>query len=318
MRPVLRRSAILAVRAFQAFSEDRCSHMAAAISYFALLSLLPLLILLVSVTGIFLRSASLQQDLVNEVLDILPLSQGEGANEVSQAVRAVAGVSIPLTIVGLAGLAWSASAMFGVIRTSINVAWGSAGRRSFVRQKLLDLAMMASFGVFFLLSIGMTGLLRATQEASSDLLGPLSGNSLFFWRAVSFTLPAVLSLVTFAALYRYVPNAPVKMAGVWVGAATATLLFELAKNGFSFYLANFGRYDVIYGSLGAAVTFLVGLYVSAAVLLYGAEVAAEYPKVVRGEHDDLWGQVWPLGGWPRPATLLTAVRRRAFRRKSSR
>jgi len=315
---VLRRPLILTVRALQAFGEDRCSHMAAAISYYALLSLFPLLILLVSVVGIFLRSSSLQQDLVDQVLDILPLTQDEGADEVSQAVRAVAGVSVPLTIVGLAGLAWSASAMFGAIRSSLNVAWGSSSRRSLIRQKLLDLTMMAGFGAFFLLSISATGLLRATQEASSDLLGPLSGSSFFFWRAVSFVVPALLSLGGFAVLYRFVPSAPVKMSGVWAGAAAAAFLFELAKNGFSFYLANFGRYDLVYGSLGAVVTFLVGLYLSAAVLLFGAEVAAEYPKVVSGEYDDLWGRTWPLGRWPHPVTLLAAVRQRVVRSRGAR
>jgi len=310
---VLRRPLILAVRVLQAFGEDRCSHMAAAISYYALLSLFPLLILLVSLLGIFLRSSSLQQDLVNQVLDILPLTQDKGADEVRQAVRTIAGVSVPLTIVGLLGLAWSASAMFGAIRSSLNAAWGSGSRRSLLRQKLLDLAMMAGFGAFFLLSIGATALLRATQEASSDLLGPLSNSSLFFWRAVSFAAPALLSLGAFAALYRFVPSAPVKTSGVWAGAAAAAFLFELAKNGFSFYLANFGRYDLVYGSLGAVVTFLVGLYLSAAVLLFGAEVAAEYPKVMSGGYDDLWGRSWPLGGWPRPATLLTMLRQRLAR-----
>ena len=305
-----KRPLILAVRALQAFGEDRCSHMAAAISYYALLSLFPLLIFVVSMLGIFLRSSSLQEDLVAKVLDILPLTPNKGADEVSQAVRAVAGVSVPLTIVGLLGLAWSASAMFGAIRTSLNVAWGSGRRRSLLRKKLVDFAMMAGFGAFFLLSIGATALLRTTQEASSDVLGPLSGSSFFFWRSLSFVGPALLSLAAFAALYRFVPSAPVKMSGVWAGAVTATILFELAKNGFSFYLANFDRYDLVYGSLGAMVTFLVGLYLSAAVLLFGAEVAAEYPGVASGEHDGLWGRTWPLGGWPHPASLLIALRQR--------
>jgi len=315
---VLRRPLILAVRALQAFGEDRCGHMAAAISYYALLSLFPLLIFLVSVLGIFLRNSSLQQDLIDRVLEILPLTESKGANEVTQAVRAVAGVSVPLTIVGLLGLAWSASAMFGAIRSSLNVAWGSTSRRSLLRQKLLDFAMMAGFGAFFLLSIGTTALLRTTQEASSDLLGPLSSSSFFFWLAFSFVAPALLSLGAFAVLYRFVPSALVNTRGVWVGAATATVLFELAKNGFSFYLANFGRYDLVYGSLGAVVTFLVGLYLSAAVLLFGAEVAAEYPKVTSGEYDGLWGRSWPLGGWPHPATLLTTLRERLARTTRSR
>jgi len=310
---VPRRPLILALRALQAFSEDRCSHMAAAISYYALLSLFPLLILLVSVLGIFLRSSSLQNDLVGHVLDILPLTQDKGANEVRQAVRTVAGVSLPLTILGLVGSAWSASAMFGVIRSSLSAVWGSTSRRSLLRQKLLDLAMMAGVGAFFVLSIGATALLRATQEVSSDLLGPISSSSFFFWRTISFAAPALLSLGAFAAIYRFVPHAPVKMSGVWAGAATAAVLFELAKNGFSFYLANFGRYDLVYGSLGAVVTFLVGLYLSAVVLLLGAEVAVEYPKVVSGQYDDLWGRTWPLGGWPRPTTIRTWLRQRLAR-----
>jgi membrane protein len=315
---MLRRPLILAVRAVQAFGEDRCSHMAAAISYYALLSLFPLLILLVSLLGIFLRSSSLQKDLVDQVLDVLPLAQDKGADEVWRAVRAVAGVSVPLSLVGLLGSAWSASAMFGAIRTSLNAAWGGGSRGSVIGRKLLDLGMVGGVGVFFLLSIGATALLRTTQEASSDLLGPLSHDPFFFWRAVSFAVPALLSLGAFAALYRFVPSAPVKMAGVWAGAATATVLFELAKNGFSYYLANFGRYDLVYGSLGAVVTFLVGLYLSAAVLLFGAEVASEYPKVMGGEYDGLWGRSWPLGGWPRPATLLARLRRRLARDRRSR
>ncbi len=305
-----KRPLILAVRAVQAFGEDRCSQMAAAISYYALLSLFPLMILLVSVVGIFLRSSSLQQDLVNQVLDIVPLTQDKGADQVRQAVKAIAGVSVPLTVVGLLGLTWAASAMFGVIRSSLNVAWGTRSRHSLVKQRLLDMAMLAGVSLFLLLSIGTTALLRISQQASSGLLGPVSSSSFFFWQALSFVVPALLSLGAFAVLYRFVPSAPVSRAGVWAGAITATFLFEAAKNGFSFYLANFGHYDLVYGSLGAVVTFLVGLYLSAAVLLFGAEVASQYPKVAAGEYDALWGRTWPLGGWPRPTAILTGLRRR--------
>jgi membrane protein len=270
--------------------------MAAAISYYALFSLFPLLIFMVSIFGIFLQSGSLQEDLIDEVLEFIPLTSDEGRNEVRDAIGAIAGISIPLSIVGLLGLAWSASAMFGAIRTSLNIAWDIETSRHFVKQKLLDLGMVAGVGVFFLLSVGTTGLLRTTQEASSDILGPLSSNTAFLWRAIPYLMPAIFSFGAFMVLYRFVPNAPIKIGDVWSGALIAAIFFEIIKNGFSFYLANFGRYDVIYGSLGAVVALLFWMYLSAVILLLGAEVASEYPRVKSGKYDHLWGQSWLLGG----------------------
>jgi membrane protein len=292
----MRRLLILTVRSIQEFGADRCTHMAAAISYYALFSLFPLLIFMVSIFGIFLQSSSLQEDLIDKVLEFIPLTSDEGRNEVSQAIGGIAGISIPLSIVGLLGLAWSASALFGAIRTSLNVAWDIETSRHFVKQKLLDLGMVAGVGVFFLLSIGTTGLLRTTQEASSDILGPLSSNTAVFWRTIPYLMPAIFSFGAFMVLYRLVPNAPIKIGDIWPGALIAAISFEIIKNGFSFYLANFGRYDVIYGSLGAVVALLFWMYLSAVVLLFGAEVASEYPRVKSGKYDDLWGQSWLLGG----------------------
>jgi membrane protein len=292
----VRRLLILTVRSIQEFGDDRCTQMAAAISYYALFSLFPLLIFMVSIFGIFLQSSSLQKDLIDKVLELIPLTSDEGRNEVKDAIGAIAGISIPLSMVGLLGLAWSASAMFGAIRTSLNIAWDIESSRHVVKQKLLDLGMVAGVGAFFLLSIGTTALLRTTQEASSDILGPLSSNTAFFWRVMPYLMPAVFSFGAFTVLYRFVPNAPIKIGDVWPGALIAAIFFEIIKNGFSFYLANFGRYDVIYGSLGAVVALLFWMYLSAVVLLFGAEVASEYPRVKAGKHDHLWGQGWLLGG----------------------
>ena len=93
-------------------------------------------------------------------------------------------------------------------------------------------------------------------------------------------------------------------------ALVATIFFEILKNGFSFYLANFGRYDVVYGSLGAVVIFLFWTYLSATVLLLGAEVASEYPRVRSGKYDHLWGQSLLMGGWPKPGEVWRKVRAR--------
>jgi membrane protein len=309
----VRKLYILAVRSVQEFGEDRCSHMAAAISYYALFSLFPLLIFLVSIMGVFLQNSSLQEDLVDAVLDFIPLTEDEGQSDVRDTIGAIAGVSVPLSILGLLGLAWSGSALFGAIRTSLNVAWDIDTSRHFVKQKLLDLSMVGGVGIFFLLSIGATALVRTTQEVSSDIFGPLSGKASFVWQAPSFLVPAIFSFGAFVVLYRFVPNVAHKLGDIWPGALVATVLFEILKNGFSFYIANFGNYDVVYGSLGAVVIFLFWTYLSSTVLLLGAEVASEYPRVMTGKYDDLWGQSLLLGGWPKPSELWRKVRARIGR-----
>ena len=288
--------------------------MAAAISYYALFSLFPLLIFLVSIMGIFLQNSSLQEDLVERVLEFIPLTEDEGENDVRDTIGAISGISVPLSIVGLLGLAWSGSAMFGAIRASLNIAWDIESSRHFVKQKLLDLSMVGGAGVFFLLSIGATALVRTTQEVSSDILGPLSSNTAFFWRVLPLLMPAIFSFGAFMVLYRFVPNVVHKLGDIWPGALVATIFFEILKNGFSFYLANFGNYDVVYGSLGAVVIFLFWTYLSSTVLLLGAEVASEYPRVMSGRYDDLWGRSFLLGGWPKPSELWRRLRARIGRR----
>ncbi len=87
-------------------------------------------------------------------------------------------------------------------------------------------------------------------------------------------------------MYWVVPATKVRPQDVWLGALVAAVLFEVGKIGFTFYLENFGSYDVVYGSLGAVATFLFWIYISSIILLFGAEVASEYPRVLRGDYPE--------------------------------
>ena len=101
-----------------------------------------------------------------------------------------------------------------------------------------------------------------------------------------FLLPAVLSFAVFILIYRYVPNAPSSFKAVWPGALLATLLFEALKNGFALYIANFNKYAGAYGALGGILLFLLWMYLSANVLLIGAELASESTRALRGDYDE--------------------------------
>ncbi len=277
----------LSRRSVEEFFDDSCTQMAAAISYYVLFSLFPLLIFLVGVLGLFLQDSQLQRDIIDAVLDFIPLSEDEGRGEVTEAVEGVAGVgSGALGLFGLVGMAWSGSNMFGIIRRSINTAYDLEYQRPLVQQKLLDLAMVAGMGAFFLVSIGATGFLRVVLQRSEDIrhLGDAAEQAGFAWDATSFLIPLALSFLVFTFLYWVVPAAKVRLRDVWLGALVAAILFEVAKVGFSIYLENFSNYDLVYGSLGAVAAFLFWVYLAANILLFGAEVASEYPRVLRGDY----------------------------------
>jgi membrane protein len=251
--------------------------MAAAISYYVLFSIFPLMIFSAGILGLVLEDDQLNQDVLDAVMENVPLSEEEGRGEIAQALRDTArDRSRALSLLGLVGMAWSASSMFGSIRSSLNVVLEVEAPRPFLQQRLFDLAMVCALAPFFLGSVLATSFLRAAQRASMDV--PLvSGVAAEFgdlWLAPSLALPFVSSFIAFLVVYWFVPARRLAWKDVWPGVAIAAFLFECSKLGFSFYVENFGNYDLIFGSLGAVVAFLLWIYVSGNVLLLGAEIAS--------------------------------------------
>lgn len=285
---------LLAKRTVQEYGDDQCSLVAAAISYYVLFSVVPLTIFVASIFGFVMRNDHARQEVIDRIVQSTPLDQTEGTNLVSDTVNGVSRVSAPLTIVGLVGVAWSASAMFGAIRRGLNIAFDVEKKRPVVQQKAVDLGMVAGLGLILLVSVVGTGFLRIVREVSSDLLGPLSSGTSFFWQVVPFLVPALFSFALFLLVYRYVPAAGLGFRAVWPGALLAAILFEAVKNLFTIYLANFSNYDLAYGALGGVLIFLLWTYITASILLFGAELAAEYPRVRAGLYATAGGPSRPL------------------------
>lgn len=279
---------LLAQRSVQEFFGDGCTQMAAAISYYVLFSLFPLAIVATAILGLFLRDTDFQESVVDTIIDYVPFSEDKGRQDVLDTVQDVASVSSgTVGAIGLVTMAWSASAMFAVIRRSLNTAFGQSGKRPFLRQKLLDFAMMLALGVFFIASITATAFLRLARQWIDDVpvLAPMADTLGFGWEIVAFLIPVMMSFLAFLFLYWLVPAMHVSPRQVWPGALVAAVLFEAAKVAFSIYLQNFGNYDLVFGSLAAVIIFLFWVFISANVMLFGAEVASEYPKVMRGDYD---------------------------------
>ena len=272
------------------FMDDQCPQLAAGVSYYVLFSIFPLTLLFIAFTGLVLTDDSLRADLVENLFELLPLSEEEGQKDVEDAVGSL---TTAVSVVGLfssvIGLAWSASGMMGALRRALNQAWDTDYRRPFLTGKLLDLLMMLFVASLMGASVGVTVLLQVVRRVSnglSDALGPLGSGTTFSPEVVAVIVPLMLSFATFLVVFRFVPSVNTRLRSVWPGALLSAVLFEVVKNGFAVYLSHFGNYDVVYGSLGTVIAFLFFVYINANIMLLGAELASEWPRVTHGYYDD--------------------------------
>ncbi len=261
------------------FGEDHCKQMAAAISYNVLFSFVPVITVVLAAIGFFLRDPVQQTNAVNRILANLPLQPG---TLVSDSIHSISTQTGALTLVGVVGLLWAATGLFGELRTALNTAWDVKEKRGFITDKLFDLAALLGLGLLLGVSLAGTVVIHLLQTLNLGGSGTaVAGSTHAMWVTLGLVAPAALSFVVFLLLYRYVPNVRHGVGDVWPGAFVAMLLFELAKHGFAFYVAHFNNYQALYGALGAVMLFMSWTYLSAIILLVGAELASEYETMRR-------------------------------------
>ena len=269
-------------RATMNFAEDRCTHMAAAISYFALFALFPITLLAVSVFGIVLRDEETQARVLEAIVDALPVEE----TSIEDSLRNLAGRGPTLTAISFLAAAWTAGALSGAVRRSINVAFDVDRARPLLRGKLVDYSLLPVVGTLFIGSFALTAGWRVAQASTDARFATFGGGLDWLWDVGALAIPAALSFLTFLFLYWLLPNRRMQLRFIWPGAAVAAAATELTKFGFAIYFANYANYanyDVIYGSLAGVIVLLFWVYLSANILLFGAEVAAEVPHVLHEE-----------------------------------
>jgi membrane protein len=266
-------------RATVNFVEDRCTVLAAAISYFALFSLFPLTLLVVAVFGIVLRDTDVQERVLDGIVDAIPVN----APSIANSLRALADLGPTLSVVALVGTLWTSSALASSVRGALDVVFDVEQPRPLLRAKLLDYVILLGVGALFLSSIILTTGWRIAETQADERWGLFDGNLKWLWDLGALAIPAMITFLMFLLMYRAMPHRTTRLLHVWPGALLAAVAFELAKAGFATYVAHFTNYDVVYGSLGGVIALLFWVYVSANILLYGAEVSAEVSHVMRGE-----------------------------------
>ena len=257
------------------FKEDKMQHWAAALTYYAVLSIFPALLVMVSLVGLFAnpdRVTSVLTDTVSELGPATAAKTFQGPIESITSNRGAAGV---LFVIGILAALWSASGYVSAFSDAANVIYEVEEGRPFWKLKPLQLAVtlvLILLAAFVALALVLTGPIVGALGSS---LG-IGDTALTVWRFAKWPAMLVLVLAIFGVLYYSTPNA--RVSGVrWVtaGAVLALIAWIVASVAFALYVANFGSYNKTYGTLGGVVVFLLWMWITNMAILLGAELNAE-------------------------------------------
>ncbi len=258
-------------RAFTTYGERRGAEAAAAMAYYAFLSIFPLLIFFVAAASLVLQQEQVYDQLRILLADISPLPGKLLLNTLDEVFR----LKTPVGIAALITLLWSGIGFFSALSHHISQAWPDARMRNFLGMRVMGLKMA---GVLLLLLI-----VSVVLSLAADLLPrfPVIVPELRTliesprWGVFSNLIPLIASFVLFLALYKWVPNTHVTWRAAFLGALLASLAWQAVTAGFSWYLGSgMATYQVIYGSLGGVVATLFWVYLSNVIAIFGAHIAA--------------------------------------------
>jgi membrane protein len=276
-RLVVWRATVWVRRSAARFAMAHGSRLSAAIAYYVLLSLFPMMLVLASIAGLVLSDDGLRADFVEALTDALPLTEA-GADDVAAALRGASESAGTVGVVSLLALVWTSSGMMGAIRGSLDDISPDAPTRPFARGKLVDLAMLLVTATLLAASAGVTLATRVGGSRTGDLVG-LSG---LVYELARIIVPITFGTILLVVLLRWVPSSSPRVRDLWPACLAGAVALWALTIGFAAFIGHFGRYNVIYGSLAAVVVFLVFVYIAANLVLVTAAFAAEW-RVVRSD-----------------------------------
>ena len=261
-------------RSLSRFTHVAGSRQSAAIAYYVLLSLFPLILFLASVAGLVLRNEELRADFVSALADALPVTES-GTDEIASALKGVSANAGAIGIISLVTLLWTASGMMGAIRGSLDSIDPDTPPRPFARGKLVDLIMLGGAAVLLSASAGLTVATRVAREEVQNSVG-FSG---LLYEVAREVVPIAIGTGLLILLLRYAPSGAPRTRDIWPAALVGSILLWGLSVGFASFIDAFGRYNVVYGSLAAIVVFLFFVYLAANIVLLSAAFAAEWRGV---------------------------------------
>lgn len=255
------------------YNSDGLTH-AAAIAYYALLSLFPFFLLVLSMLGSVTADPAERDEVIRFVFRYFP-RQFEfirGQLDTFSASTFRVGVG------GLLALTWASLGVFNAVSSAVNHAWAVEKRRSFLRHRFVSFLMLLSAGAVLLIALVLASAVKVAETSWFGALVAASPWLVWVSGLTASYAATVLLIVCVALVFYFIPNTRVRFRDVWPGAVVVGLLWRGALATFSWYARDLATWS-IYGSIAAVVVFLLWIYVCAVILLYGVELTASYARL---------------------------------------
>ena len=272
----MKKYAVLFKETFKEFGEDKAPRLGAALAYYTIFSIGPLLLIAVAMAGIFWGQEAAQGRISDELGKVFGSEMADSLEKMIQAANKPKSGTIAM-VAGIFTLILGASGVFGQLKDALNTIWNvekkkAAGFMGFVKDRFLSMTMV--FGIGFLLLI--TLVIDAGISAVGDRLSSYVGGEAVM-QIIQLVFSFVIVTVLFAAIFRILPDLKIDWRDVWLGAIFTAILFVVGKFALGLYLGK-AAVGSAYGAAGSLVILLVWVYWSAQILFFGAEYTQVYAR----------------------------------------
>jgi membrane protein len=252
------------------FYEDDIFQSSAALAYYSLLSMAPLLLVVIAVAGVFFSDGTVQAQLVEQ---IDALVGADGAQLAETVIRNTEGIgrSWLSLVIGTVLTVFGASTVFAHLQKTLNRVWDVEPKPTnaiweFVKHRLLSFALVVTLGFLLMVSLVVSAVLAALYSYIDAAAG-----SALVWRALNVGISFGLAVALIALMFRYLPDARISWRDTWLGAAITAILFVIGKWAIGLYLGH-ATFASSFGAAGSAVVFMVWTYYASLIVFFGAEI----------------------------------------------
>ena len=264
---------------FQEWLQDKAPQLGAALAYYTVFSLAPLILVLLAIVGVVFRDdpAGAWNKITQQMSYFLDPSAVQVVQDIAQKASQP-GKSTVATIIGIALAILGASGVFGQLQDALNTIWGvkakpSQGIWGFLRSRFLSFGMVAGICFLLLVSLAIEALLKGFSHYVQSILPGGMVVALAVYLVFDFAVVVLL----FAMIFKFLPDVKIQWRDVWIGAAMTAILFGIGKWLLGFYLGS-GAAGSAYGAASSLITLLLWVYYSSQILLFGAEFTQVYAQ----------------------------------------
>ncbi len=261
---------------FKGFGDDKVTKMSGSLAYYTVFSMAPLLIMIISLAGIFLGREAVEGKIYGQLAGFVGADTAAQLQEIIKNAS-LAGKSKIAAIIGGITLLIGATTVFAEIQDSINTIWGlkpkpKKGWLKLIQNRFLSFSVIASLGFLLLVSLGVTALIEGLSER---LRANFPEVTVVVFYIINLVLTLIVVTSIFAVIFKVLPDANIKWRDVWSGAIATAVLFILGKFAISFYISK-SEVGSTYGAAGSLVVLLLWIYYSSIILYFGAEFTKAY------------------------------------------